>query len=109
MVRKPENYPWSSYRAHADGATDPLLADHALYQALGASPAAHSKAYRALFRSALPDAFVDDLRSATHGGWALGSPKWRTKVERVAKRRATARPPGRPRKAEADRRQGQLL
>jgi putative transposase len=109
MVRKPENYPWSSYRAHCEGAPDPLLAEHELYCALGPSPAARARAYRALFRAAVPEAFVDALRSATNGGWALGSARWRAKVERVAKRRAAPLPPGRPRSTKLDRRQGQLL
>jgi putative transposase len=110
LVRKPGNYPWSSYRANAAGDTDPLLTEHALYRALGAKPKARAEAYRALFADALPAGFLDDLRGATNGGWALGAAKWRAKVERIAKRRAAPLPPGRPNKnPKADARQGRLL
>jgi putative transposase len=102
MVRKPESYRWSSYRAHVGGAADPLLSDHALYLALGAKPATRAKAYRGLFSAALQPEFVDELRAATNGGWALGREKWRAKVERVAKRRAAPLARGRPKKSAAD-------
>jgi putative transposase len=98
MVRKPGRYPWSSYRAHAEAAADPLLSEHPLYAALGATPVARSKAYLGLIAEALDPGFIDELRAATNGGWALGGAKWRAKVEQVARRRAAPRPPGRPRK-----------
>jgi putative transposase len=110
MVRKPGRYPWSSYRAHAEAAADPLLTDHALYRALGATPAARAKAYGGLVAEGLDPDFIDELRAATNGGWALGGAKWRAKVERIAQRRAAPRAPGRPRKKPvADKRQGRLL
>ena len=110
MVRKPANYPWSSYRSNAATESDPLLTAHALYRALGATPEVCAEGYRALFLDPLPAGFVDDLRGATNGGWALGSNRWRKKVERVAKRRATPLPPGRPiKRAKDDARQGRLL
>jgi putative transposase len=110
MVRKPANYPWSSHRANAAGVADPLLTPHSLYDALGARPKARTDAYSALFRDALPEAFLADLRSATHGGWALGRARWRMRVERIAKRRTTPLPAGRPsQRAQGDARQGRLL
>jgi hypothetical protein len=63
---------WSSCTAHAQGAIDPHLGGHALFDGLGASPLARQKAYRGPFRKS-PDAdFADALRAATNGGWALG-------------------------------------
>jgi putative transposase len=110
MVRKPGNYPWSSHRANAAGEADPLLTAHALYRALGKTSKARATSYRALFAAALPAGFVDELRGATNGGWALGSARWRAKVERVARRRASPLPAGRPAKTpKADARQGRRL
>jgi putative transposase len=110
LVRKPANYPWSSHRANAAGAADPLLTPHSLYEALASRPKARAGAYSALFRDALREDFVDDLRSATNGGWALGSARWRARVERIAKRRTTPLPAGRPSKrGKTDARQGRLL
>jgi hypothetical protein len=81
------DYPWSSYRGHARGAADPLLSDHALYLALGADAASRAGSYRNLFREALPEAFVSDLRAATNGGWVLGSEGFKEKVAAMAQRR----------------------
>ena len=35
IVVGPADYPWSSYRAHAEGAADPLVCDHPLFATLG--------------------------------------------------------------------------
>jgi putative transposase len=113
MVRRPGNYPWSSHPAHAAGERDPLLTPHPLYTALGGSPGKRAAAYAALFGEALPAEFMDALRRATNGGWALGNARWRAKIERVTKRRATPLPPGPPRREPKrkppDARQGRLL
>jgi putative transposase len=101
MVRKPGNYPWSSYLTNAEGEANALLEFHPLYHALGATAARRARSYRGLFREALGAEFLTELRAATNGGWALGSAKWKAKVERVAKRRAAPRPRGRPRKKAA--------
>jgi putative transposase len=47
MVRHPREYRWSSYRAHAEGKDDALLADHVLYRGLGRSKEDRQTAYRA--------------------------------------------------------------
>jgi putative transposase len=64
MVRHPREYRWSSFRAHADGRTDPLVSDHPVYRALGRGAEARQSAYRALFRGALESGFVNALRAA---------------------------------------------
>lgn len=47
LVRDPKDYPWSSYRAYAQGGFNPLLAvPHPLYETLGASPAERQARYR---------------------------------------------------------------
>ena len=38
LVAAPEDYPWSSYRAHAFGTHDAVLTEHPLYLALGSGP-----------------------------------------------------------------------
>jgi putative transposase len=100
MVRHPRDYPWSSHRRHAEGASDALVAPHALYSALGATPQARQDAYRALFAEALDPDFVAAVRHATNTGWALGDPAFQDRVARAAGRRATPLPRGRPKKAD---------
>jgi putative transposase len=105
MVAHPRQYRWSSYRGHALGTDDPLLTDHAVYRALGRSRAERQEAYRELFRDALADDFVEALRAATNGGWALGDARFARQVAKKAGRRAAPLPAGRPAKARGDRRQ----
>ncbi|MDE2181528.1 MAG: transposase [Alphaproteobacteria bacterium] len=108
MVRQPRAYPWSSYRAHALGKPDALLSDHPLLRSLGRGAAARQEAYRALFREALGETFLAELRAATNGGWALGGQQFQRAIAKAAKRRAAPLPKGRPAKAR-DQRQLNLL
>ena len=48
IVARPEDYPWSSYRAHAFGDPCEWLASHPLLEALGSNPAERQAAYRAI-------------------------------------------------------------
>jgi putative transposase len=96
MVGHPRQYPWSSYGAHGYGRKDGLTALHPQFARLGRSVAARQAAYRALFRGKLDSAFVDALRTATSGGWALGDDTFKKRIARVAKRRVVPLPKGRP-------------
>ena len=110
MVGRPLDYRWSSYRAHAHGKADPLLTDHALYRGLGRSAAEREKAYRALFDVPLAKDFVDALRAATNGGWALGRERFKAEIAKALKRRVTPLPPGpKPRTDERNKKQMILL
>jgi putative transposase len=88
MVNHPENYQWSSYRANASGATDPLITPHERYHALGADPESRRVAYRALFSEPLSDDVIREIRKATNGRWALGSKEFARALERLVDRRA---------------------
>lgn len=109
MVAHPRDYPWSSYAAHARGASDALVAEHPLYRALGRSAAERQENYRALFRAALDAAFLDDLRAATNGGWAMGGERFKRKIAKALKRRVAPLPKGRPPKERDNGRQLNLL
>ncbi|MEZ5830662.1 MAG: transposase [Dongiaceae bacterium] len=113
MVRHPRAYRWSSYRANALGGADPLVTPHALYLGLGRSAAERRESYRALFRETLAEEFVDELRAATNGGWALGGEAFKRRIAKAAKRRAEplprGRPGGRPPARPKDKRQLDLL
>ena len=95
-VAHPRDYKWSSYRAHIGGEKDPLVSDHPLYRALGRSAAERQKAYREMFRAKLSAEFIEALRAATNGGWALGPERFKRKIAKLAGRRATKLPLGRP-------------
>ncbi|MBM3539161.1 MAG: transposase [Alphaproteobacteria bacterium] len=104
------DYAWSSWRAHAEGASDPLLSEHDLYRRLGATPAERQAAYRALCDSAALDPdFVEAVRAATNGGWALGGERFQRQIAEALGRRVTPLPVGRPPAARADKRQKDLV
>jgi len=109
MVAHPRDYEWSSYRAHADGLKDPLVSDHPLYRRLGRTAAERQRDYRSLFRAKLADDFVAALRAATNGGWALGDDRFKRQIAKMAGRRATPLPKGRPKAQPNDKRQLNLL
>jgi len=96
MVRRPGDYPWSSYRNHALGVPDPLLAAHEEYQRLGDSDEDRQRAYRELFRTELDAEELTEIRDTANRGWPLGSDRFKDEIERALQ--CAARPPkrGRP-------------
>ncbi len=94
MVDHPRQHKWSSYRAHAEGRQDPLAQFHPVFRRLGRSHEERQKAYRNLFKEDLQRSFVDALRAATNGGWALGGERFRKEIAKAAGRRAAPLPRG---------------
>lgn len=101
IVEHPAEYPWSSYRANAQGEASTLIDPHPLYLALGIDPPARQAAYRELFREQLDRGVVDALRRATNGNFALGDSRFAEQVSRAMGQRATPGKSGRPRKVAA--------
>lgn len=109
MVAHPREYRWSSYRAHAHGTPDALLRPHPLLKGLGRTERDRREAYRALFKTALEEGFVDAVRAATNGGWALGGERFKEQIAKALKRRVAPLPPGPKPKPAKDERQMFLL
>jgi putative transposase len=104
MVKHPREYPWSSYRMNAQGKTDGLIQAHPIYTALGSQPQERRAAYCDLFRDELEAGFIEGIRRANNGNFALGKPRFLAEVTAALGRRATPGEPGRPpkrREAEA--------
>jgi len=99
MVEHPAEYPWSSYRANAQGEANSLVKPHSLYEALGCDAASREAAYRELFRYELEPGLVDEIRRATNSNYALGSERFAEQVAATLGRRAAPGKSGRPRKA----------
>lgn len=99
MVSHPRDYLWSSHRRNAYG-DDNLnlswLIAHDEFQRLGRTDADRQLAYRALFKAGLDADTLATIRDCTHGGWALGRPKFLREVESLAERRAVRGQRGRP-------------
>jgi putative transposase len=99
MVAAPEDYPWTSYLANAMGASDALLHPHPEYLSLSSDPEQRRTAYRDLFRSAISDDRLLEIRSTLQQQRALGTHRFQDTIEAELKRVARVRPLGRPRKA----------
>ena len=101
MVAHPRDYPWSSHAFNAQGESGPnsdWLTPHREYLRLARSAAVRQAAYRLLFRAAVSNDDLRDIRECTHKGWALGSERFKDEIERLTQRRTVSKGVGRPRK-----------
>lgn len=73
MAGDPAHYRWSSYGANACGADDPLVTPHLIYTGLGMHEGERRAAYRDLFKEALPDPLLTQIRQASNSNAPLGS------------------------------------
>ena len=96
MVKHPIEYRWSSYAANAAGKPVAWLTPHGEYLALGLEDERRQAAYRGLFATELDPQLLRDIRVSTHGGYAIGSSRFRQEIECALKLRATPRGRGRP-------------
>jgi REP-associated tyrosine transposase len=94
MVKSPEEYPWSSYRANALGEDNKLLVPHLTYQALGRDEAERYNNYRALFKHHINENALNEIREATNKSWVLGNDKFRAQIEILTNRQTTPKPKG---------------
>ncbi len=94
LVTQPDAYRWSSHRANAGGAPDALLEEHAVYLALGDTPARRRAAYRELFQQPVAWLALARIRHCTEQGWALGDGGFLDRVSTLGARRAEPLPRG---------------
>jgi putative transposase len=94
MAARVRDWRWSSYRAHALGAADPLLSEHPLYRALGRTAARRQSQYLLRFRAPDDEEFVSALRQGTNGGWPVGGELFKQEIAKALKCRVTPLPPG---------------
>lgn len=97
MVDDPAHYRWSSYRHNGLGQADPRISPHPLYRGLGRGDKERQGNYRALFRTELDRAAVDDIRLAINQNQPMGNERFLAKIETMTGIRRQARPRGRPR------------
>jgi putative transposase len=98
MVRQPGDYPWSSYRRHAQGEGDAWLKDHACYLALGRNTVCRQQVYRALFNVLLLVHELSSIRRQIQRSGVLGGERFAAQIEATLGRRVRPAKPGRPRK-----------
>jgi putative transposase len=74
MVSRPDEYRWSSARAHVCGDDDQVLTSHELYLRLGETPPERQLAWRAVCGEKVTDSELTELREAIRRGrWSAES------------------------------------
>jgi len=73
MVIDPSLYRWSSYRCNAHGEASKLVTPHAVFEALGTDHISRSYAYRELFKEALTEQEILNIRDATNYNYVFGN------------------------------------
>ena len=100
MVTSASDYPWSSFQCNALGKQLKLITPHDTYLALGLSATARHLAYRALFEAHMSENTLSEIRETANKGWVLGGERFKQRVERRTKRRASSLGLGGDRKSE---------
>jgi putative transposase len=98
IVRRAEDYPWSSYRTHGLGEASEGVDSIVAYEALGRSAAARRRKWSAQVHRSMEATTLAGIRRCNETGLPYGDPAW---VQRLAKKLnldLTIRPRGRPRK-----------
>jgi putative transposase len=99
MVGDPEHYRWSSYRANAFGADNALVTPHLIYTGLGRHAGERRATYRELFKEALSDQLLTQIRQASNGNAPLGPEAFVDEISRKHGRPDGLGRRGRPRMA----------
>ena len=117
QVSHATQWPWSSAAEHAGlaapemgadsgGDAGPALTDHPDYWREGDTPFARQAAWRTRLAGGLGATHSQALEAAVSGQWALGEKIFLTHLGRLASRRVSPAPRGRPRKTQAAQRAG---
>ena len=96
MVEDPSEYVWSSYQINALGKESDLCTPHPEYLRLGSTKDERMKNYRALFAHHVESDLLDEIRSSTNKGMAIGHDRFKDEIEVLTGRRLKAKKVGRP-------------
>lgn len=72
MVERGLDYPWSSCRRYASGQGDDLVTPYATWMALATTEDERQEVYQRTYLRALDEATLQDIRSRTQKGFAIG-------------------------------------
>ncbi|WP_151704818.1 transposase [Nitrincola alkalilacustris] len=94
MVRDPAEYHWSSYCSNGRGVQAELWTPHECYLKLGDTQQSRLYRYRDLFRTAISDELMNEIRSTVNKGLAFGNDRFREELEHLTNRRMSVLKPG---------------
>jgi len=81
MVNTPEEYRWSSYPCNAWDKYDELVTAHELYLRVATVVDERQRNYRELFRVALSEVDVHQIRQSLHRNYPLGNDRFKAQIE----------------------------
>ena len=81
MVKRPEEYLWTSYHSNAWG-DESWLVPHEEYKKLGANSESRRRNYRALFKYSIDANDIDLIRKAAHYCQPVGDERFKTEIEK---------------------------
>jgi len=96
MVQTPGEYPWSSFRCNALGASDPLIIPHPLYLAIDRKPERRRESYRSLCQSVVAEQDLGTIRQCLQTGTPMGNSGFRDKIEQTLRVKVGYARRGRP-------------
>lgn len=94
MVRHPDEYPWSSYPANANGTSSGLVTPHPQFAALGRDDDERRAFYRSFAGEAPESDELEAIREAANSGMALGREEFVAAIESQLGVSAAKRKPG---------------
>jgi putative transposase len=98
LVTDLASYPWSSYRVHGMGLTDPLLVLLPVWSTLERDEAMRQAYWRKWVHTPLTDKELSALRRAVVSGRPYGAESWAKRTAEALGIALSSRPRGRPRK-----------
>lgn len=96
MVFDPGEYRWSSYQVNGLGKGSDLCTPHPQYLALGPEPFKRQENYRSLFVHHTDGKLLEEIRTNTNKGMAVGDDRFKEEMEKLTGRRLIAKKRGRP-------------
>jgi putative transposase len=102
LVSHPRAYPWSSHAANVGFRSEKMLTPHPEFVALSEDAIRRRDVYRDLFDDAIETSLVGEIRSATQGGYPLGSDGFKATLALTAGRKIERQRVGRKQKSGSD-------
>lgn len=99
MVSCPSEYQWSSYKSNALGMDSDLITPHDEYQKLGLNQEERCMNYLSLFKFALKEETMNQIRNKTNNCWVLGDDIFQSTIGSRLNRNASPMPKGGSRKS----------
>ena len=102
LVKDPRSYPWSSHAGNTGFGANRMLTPHVELLALAEDPIRRRHSYRSLFEGTIEPSIIGEIRSATVGGYPLGSDEFKTTLASTTGRKLDRQRRGRRKKLGSD-------